>query len=125
MDDSQQEKVSVNDCIVTLETQTFVCDGTAKTPVVTVKHGETVLVGGTDYTVSYENNVNVGTAAVVITGINGYTDTKKLSFSISLGSTVLSSTSSYGKITLTWNRVPGAGDMKYIRVQRHRRASSL
>lgn len=35
-----------------------------------------------DYTVSYENNVNAGTATIVYTGIGGYTGTKREKFKI-------------------------------------------
>lgn len=106
--DNQETAVSVNDCTVTLHAQTFICDGTAKSPAVIVKYGDAVLVSGTDYTVNYENNINVGTASAVITGINDYTGTKKIDFTISLGSTVLNSSTSYAKITLSWKQVPGA-----------------
>lgn len=107
--------VSVNSCTIVLQTQTFICDGTAKTPAVTVKYGDKVLSCGTDYTVSYENNTNAGTAAAVVTGINSYTGSKKVSFSIGLGSTVLGSSTSYAKITLSWKSVPGAGGYEVYR----------
>ena len=45
--------------------------GSAIEPTITVKDGETTLTPGTDYTVSYENNVDVGTANVIITAVNG------------------------------------------------------
>lgn len=38
--------------------ETFTYTGLAQTPAITVKDGETTLVLGTDYTVSYTNNVN-------------------------------------------------------------------
>ncbi len=43
---------------------------------------EGVLVEGTDYTVTYLNNVGAGTATVIYTGINGYTGTVKKTFAI-------------------------------------------
>ena len=42
-----------------------------------VKDGDQTLVEGQDYTVSYANNVNVGTASVTVTG-NGTTYTLSL-----------------------------------------------
>ena len=42
-------------------------NGKAQTPKVTVKDGETTLVENTDYTLSYSNNTNAGTATVTIT----------------------------------------------------------
>ena len=56
--------------------------GSAKTPTVTVKDGTTTLVSGTDYTVSYSNNINAGTATVTITGTGNYTGTKNANFTI-------------------------------------------
>ncbi len=41
-----------------------------------------LLTEGTDYTVSYSNNVNEGTGTVTVTGINNYTGTTSISFSI-------------------------------------------
>ena len=67
---------------VTLSEETFVYDGTAKQPTVTVKDGETVLTEGTDYTVSYTNNVEPGTATVTVTGKGNYTGTKEATFTI-------------------------------------------
>ena len=57
-------------------------NGSAQTPTVTVKDGTITLVSGTDYTVSYSNNINAGTATVTITGIGYYTGTKNANFTI-------------------------------------------
>jgi len=57
-------------------------NGSAQTPTVTVKDGTTTLVSGTDYTVSYSNNTNAGTATVTITGEGSYTGTKTANFTI-------------------------------------------
>lgn len=56
--------------------------GNALTQDITVKHGKTVLTEGVHYTISYQNNVEIGTASVVLTGINEYHGQKKLSFKI-------------------------------------------
>lgn len=47
-------------------------NGKAQTQSVVVKDGETKLIQDTDYTVSYKNNKNAGTATVTITGIGAY-----------------------------------------------------
>ena len=52
------------------------------TPEVTVKDGEKVLTLNTDYTVSYTNNVNAGTATVTITGIGNYSGTATKNFNV-------------------------------------------
>ena len=45
-------------------------------------NGVKTLTEGVDYTVSYKNNVAIGTATVVITGIGSYTGTKEVTFRI-------------------------------------------
>ena len=52
------------------------------TPEVTVKDGEKVLTLNTDYTVSYTNNVNAGTATATITGIGNYSGTVSKTFKV-------------------------------------------
>lgn len=56
--------------------------GKALTQSVVVKNGETVLVLGTDYEVEYNNNKNVGTATVIISGKGAYTGTITKTFKI-------------------------------------------
>ena len=57
--------------------------GTAVTPEITVTDGIKVLHEGTDYTVTYANNVNEGTATATITGIGNYSGTATTNFQIS------------------------------------------
>ena len=56
--------------------------GKAIKPAVTVTFGGVTLKKGTDYTVSYKNNVQAGTATVVVTGKGSYTGTAKKTFKI-------------------------------------------
>ncbi len=56
--------------------------GKAVEPAVTVTVGGKTLKEGTDYTVRYENNVNIGTATVTIAGKNGYFGTITKTFRI-------------------------------------------
>lgn len=51
-------------------------------PAVTVTYHGKKLTKGTDYTVSYSNNIKIGTATATVEGIGTYTGTKKLSFQI-------------------------------------------
>ncbi|MBR0273560.1 MAG: hypothetical protein IJQ59_05650 [Bacteroidaceae bacterium] len=67
---------------INLGSTSLVYNGTEQKPAVTVKDGETTLVEGTDYTLTYANNVNVGTATVTATGIGNYTGTQTKEFSI-------------------------------------------
>lgn len=48
----------------------------------TNKTEEIKLDKGVDYTISYQKNENRGNATLILTGINGYTGTKKVSFKI-------------------------------------------
>ena len=61
---------TVSSPTITLSETSYVYDGTAKTPTVTVKDGTTVIPD-TEYTVSYSNNTAVGTATVTITDNEG------------------------------------------------------
>ena len=58
---------------LSLSQDTYSYDGTEKAPDVTVKNGTITLVKGSDYSVSYTNNINAGTATVTITGTGKYT----------------------------------------------------
>jgi len=66
--------------ITQIEDQVYT--GSAITPTVIVSAGSVTFVEGVDYTLSYEDNVNAGTATVTVTGQNGYTGTKTSSFNI-------------------------------------------
>lgn len=56
----------------------------AHTPAPVVKDGGRTLISGTDYTVSYENNTNVGTATVKISGIGNYSGEMTKNFNITV-----------------------------------------
>jgi uncharacterized repeat protein (TIGR02543 family) len=56
--------------------------GTAKRPSATVKIGETTLVQNADYYLTYENNLNAGTATVIANGLGDYTGTATATFNI-------------------------------------------
>ena len=57
-------------------------DGTSKTLDLSITYKGTALVKDKDYEVSYQKNVNVGTATVLIKGINAYNGTMKKTFKI-------------------------------------------
>lgn len=67
---------------VTLSKTSYVYSGSARKPSTTVKSGSKTLKLGTDYTVSYKNNTNAGTATVTITGKGNYKSTAKVTFTI-------------------------------------------
>ena len=70
--------------------------GKAVTPSLTIKHNGTRLKKNTDYTVSYSNNIKVGTATCTVTGQGIYQGTRKVTFRIVKNS---SGSSSAGKKT--------------------------
>ena len=73
-------KRSISGATVSVATQSYT--GKALTPKPTVKVGSTTLKEGADYSLSYKNNTNVGTATVAITGKGNYTGERKATFKI-------------------------------------------
>ncbi len=65
-----------------LEKKTYTYTGEAIRPAVTASYDGVELKKGTDYKVSYKNNVNAGKATVTIKGKGDYTGTKTLTFKI-------------------------------------------
>lgn len=65
-----------------LSQYSYTSDGTEKCPDVTVTYGDKTLAAGTDFTVSYKDNVKEGTAAVTITGTGNYTGIINTAFTI-------------------------------------------
>ncbi len=72
----------ISDCTATLAATSYTYTGEEIEPDVTVTDGEKILENETDYTVSYENNVDVGTATVIVAGEGGYTGRIELTFEI-------------------------------------------
>ena len=56
--------------------------GTAHTPAPAVKMNGAALNNATDYTLSYSENTNAGTATMTVTGKGNYNDTKTVNFGI-------------------------------------------
>ena len=100
---------NISKCAVTLSASSAEYTGDEVKPEVTVKNGSEVLKNGTDYTVAYKNNVNAGTASIVITGKGSYKGSVTKNFTInskSVGSctTKLSATA----VTFTGNALKPA-----------------
>lgn len=72
---------SISSAKASAASQTF--SGQALSPSVSVKLDDRTLTNGTDYTATYSNNVNAGTAKVTVTGKGNYTGTASGSFTIS------------------------------------------
>ena len=73
----------ISDMDVSLSKDTFLYDGNACKPEVTVSYRkDTVLEQGVDYTLSYEKNVSAGTATAVISGKGLFHGTIRKDFTI-------------------------------------------
>ncbi|MCD8323794.1 MAG: hypothetical protein LUC32_02390 [Clostridiales bacterium] len=73
---------SLADAAISIGSETYTYDGTEQTPTVMVQLDKQTLNPDTDYTVSYSNNIDSGTASIFITGIGNYMDTAKRIFVI-------------------------------------------
>ncbi|MBE6006202.1 MAG: hypothetical protein E7238_03460 [Sarcina sp.] len=97
-------KASLTKSTVTLPSSK-VWTGWALTPVPTVKLGGKTLKKGTDFTLAFKNNKNVGTATVTITGKGNYTGTIKRTFRINPKPTAVSKiTPGSKKLTVNWKK---------------------
>ena len=85
--------------------------GKAIKPAPVVKYNGKKLVKGTDYTVTYADNKNIGKATVTIKGKGKYKDSVKVTFRINPKAVSLTSlTAGKGKLTVKWKKtVGGAG----------------
>lgn len=73
---------SIQNAAVTLSSSSYLYDQTEKKPEVTVSLDGRQLSQNWDYTVSYSNNLNAGTAVAVINGIGDYAGTVQKTFTI-------------------------------------------
>nr|MCR5452512.1 fibronectin type III domain-containing protein [Lachnospiraceae bacterium] len=80
--------------------------GNANTPSIAVSSGNGLLQAGTDYTVTYQNNVEPGTARARITGKGNYTGVADVYFNIYMPQVknFKATTQSNGKVKLTWTK---------------------
>ncbi|MDO4803690.1 MAG: RICIN domain-containing protein [Lachnospiraceae bacterium] len=76
------EPVSIEKASVAGVSLSYGYSGKAYKPALTVKVNGATLVKDTDYTVSYENNTNPGTATITISGKGKYTGTRIKKFEI-------------------------------------------
>lgn len=76
---------SLGQASVTLDQTEYYYTGSAIKPAVTVVLNGIKLKESKDYTVSYENNRSIGTAAVTVTGIVSYEGTVSTTFTIKSG----------------------------------------
>lgn len=87
----------ISDCTISVSPTSMTYTGGRLKPPVTVKDGTLTLKEGTDYTVTYSNNTNVGTGKITITGKGSYYGSVTRTFTI----TKASNTVTASNITLT------------------------
>ena len=75
-------QATITDASVTLPQATYRVTGSEITPEPTVVVNGRTLIKDTDYTVSYTDNTNIGTATVTVTGKNNYKGTGIATFEI-------------------------------------------
>lgn len=65
-------KAQISSAAITYDAGPYGYTGKKWKPEVTVSFNSATLTAGNDYTVSYENNINAGTAKIIITGIGDH-----------------------------------------------------
>ncbi len=75
-------KVSIKDTEITVIPDSYYYDGTAKKPYVQVSYNSQLLSLGTDYSLSYENNTEIGTGVVTVTGKGNFDSFDTATFKI-------------------------------------------
>lgn len=65
-------KAQISSAAITYDAGPYGYTGKEWKPEVTVSFNRATLTAGNDYTVSYENNINAGTAKIIITGIGDH-----------------------------------------------------
>ncbi|MBD8940419.1 MAG: hypothetical protein EGR73_09000 [Lachnospiraceae bacterium] len=74
---------------VTINAENLIYDGKEKTPQITVEDGNYMLQPGQDYTISYKNNINAGTAIATVDGQGNYGGSISSEFVIAKASNVI------------------------------------
>lgn len=76
------EVTDISDCTINLAQTSYIYDGSPKEPSVTVTDGSVTLSYGTDYEVTYSENIDAGVASVTINGVGSYTGSVREEFVI-------------------------------------------
>lgn len=90
---------------VSLSASSYTYNGKEKKPGVTVTANGKKLTRNQDYTVSYQNNKNVGTATLIVTGAGGYEGTLTKTFSIvPKGTSISKITGQAKRFSVRWKK---------------------
>ena len=109
-------KIKMSKCSISLSYTKDVYTGNKKTPKVTVKYKGSKLKQGTDYTVTYKNNVNPGKAKVIVKGKGKYTGTvtKKCKIYVKAVKSLKAKVVSGNAIQLSWGKATASKKYKII-----------
>jgi hypothetical protein len=122
--DTNKSPVDISKAAITLSTTSYIYDGKPKTPDIMVvliinnneKQEKVTLVKDSDYTVTYKDNKQPGTAVILVKGQGNYTGSIIGTFDITLPSpTITSIANTSSGIKLTWKKVSGATGYKIYR----------
>ncbi len=109
------KKIDISGIKLTLPV--FTCTGKAIKPEFTIQVSGITLKKGTDYTVKYTNNKNVGIASMTVSGKGGFKGTIKKTFKIKPAKPVVSNLTSpkAKKLKVTYKKSAGAAkyEIKY------------
>lgn len=97
------ERVSLKGAVIITSQTVYNFTKSKVTPAVTVKLKGKTLKKGTDYTVTYSNNIYPGTAKIKVTGINKYKGTATKTFGIAKVGGLKWKKSTTSSIKLDWN----------------------
>lgn len=103
--------INISTCKITA-VKDVAYDWKAATQSPVIKDGSKTLKDGTDYSLSYQNNSNLGRATLIITGMGKYTGTVNKTFNIVPPKVQLTSVESNkgGKVNITWKYfIEGSG----------------
>ena len=102
--------VKIDPCNISVVTigsvQKYDYTGSQITPDVVVLYNDNTLVKDTDYTVSYANNTNAGTATITITGKGNFTETKGTTFTINKIAPVYNAPTARQNLVYTGEELP-------------------
>ena len=79
---TEETKFDFTECEIELSTYEAEYTGSEICPTVIVTYGDNILVEDTDYSVFYRNNINTGTATVLVKGKGDYTGSVAVRFTI-------------------------------------------
>jgi hypothetical protein len=104
--ETEQKSISIASCTIpkTVANQNYT--GKSIKPNITIKNRTATLKNGTDYTISYKNNINPGTATITITGKGNYTGSISKTFKIVVGQTkgITTNAQTTNTITVKWTK---------------------